>query len=427
VAGRSLAAWVALAFLGGICSVSQAQERPLAGASVACLDCDRQARKIFEALQAWRRMHGGKYPESLIELAKAGLIKPGSIHCPTALAELRNASSDHQLSQSQREGHDPPGVYEYEMSTVVDRVVRDFMGEEIPRRRIKSELLRRPFGEQVPILRCSAHAEARPPLAQPSRLVFRNLTTSGLSYWSGEFWELEWRDVPMPCRQAIVVKGFKGPPFHSGIAPEDPRQIDLRPFYNARGECPWWWGLSYFVGGEDPVPAPDLSGLLQEGPARSHSLGGESYWVDGIIQLQGKATIDGPYDKMYRFEMFPWSTPPIPIGRTIQAASVLLGCVWEANDGSETGSLVWHYADGAEKRTPFIYGENLLRFWKTSNDARRNPPPVYLSTKSRHGQSRIYSVRCENPMPSQSITSLSIESQRESPAAPFILGITVQP
>ena len=76
-------------------------------------------------------------------------------------------------------------------------------------------------------------------------------------------------------------------------------------------------GSELFCGRRGSGSGARSLGLLQEGPARSHSLGGESYWVDGIIQLQGKATIDGPYDKMYRFEMFPWSTPPIPIGRTI--------------------------------------------------------------------------------------------------------------
>jgi hypothetical protein len=425
VAGRSLVALVALVFQGSICCFIQAQGRPLDGASEACLDCDRQTRKVFEALQAWRRMHGGNYPDSLIELAKAGLIKPGSIHCPTAFAELRNASSEHQLSQSRREDHDPPGAYEYELSSVADKVVTAFMGEEIPRRRIKSELLRRPFREQVPILRCSAHGEAKPPLAQPSNVVFRNLTASGLSYWSGAYWELEWRDVPMPCRHAIVVKGFRGPPFHSGTAPEDPRQIDLQPFYNARGERPWWWGLSYFVPGQ--VLAPDLSELLQEGPARVQSLGGESYWLDGLIQLQGKTSTDGSFDKAYALEMFPWRTPPISIGRPIQAASVLLGCIWEDLDGREVGSLVWRYADGTEKRTPFIYGESLRRFWKTGSDNHRNPGPAYLSKGNRHAQVRIYGVRCENPTPSQPVTSLTVESNRESPAAPFILAISVQP
>lgn len=399
-------------------------------ASRDCIPCDRQSRKVFEALQAWRRAHEGKYPPTLAKLAESGFLKLDSVCCPRTLTEDRNASSAHALSRSAGDGFDPPGLYEYEMSAVVDKTTREYMREAIPRGEIKAELLRRPFWEQVPILRCSGHRAQGGLTVRSPGPVFRNFTASGNSYWSGGSWECEWSDVPETGRHALVVRGLPGPPFHSQIASTNPNELDLRKHYNACGERAWWWGVRYIEALDPKLPkvrAPDLSELMAMGRARSHRFGTESYWLDGVIQLQGKTVPAGPVNRAFGREVYPWRTAAIPVGRKVALASILLGCIWEDRDGSEVASLVWQYTNGVVKKSALVYGKSVRRFWRTAYDNHSAPLPVLQFTADPAVETRIYSAVCENPLPDEDVAGVVIESNPASPAAPFILAITVHP
>jgi hypothetical protein len=392
-----------------------------------CVDCDRQARKVFEALQAWRRMHGGCYPPSLEALVDDGLTDARSIRCPSTIKEYRDASNVHPLSKSQGEGRDPAGAYEYELSSVVDPATEHFMGERISRGEVKAELLRRAAWEQVPVLRCSAHQAERPRLAEPSQTIFRNFTASGASYWSGEFWEIEWPETPEPCRQALVTRGMPGPPFHHGHPPSEPGEIDLRKFYNASGERAWWWGVRLMDYGGREIDAADLSDFLRDRSARSISLAGHRFWIDGLIQLQGKPVPDQAEDEAFRRIVFPWKTSPISVGSPVRLVRLLLGCVWSDVEGREVGRLIWNYADGSRQEAELLYGKDVRRFWKRGNEGELEPAPAFVSAAEPGRETRIYVAMLENPNPEQQVVSFELESSRESPAAPFILAITIEP
>ncbi len=392
-----------------------------------CAECDRQARKVFEALQAWRRTHEGRYPASLGEMVRGQLVAPMSIFCPLELKEMPSASSAHPLAQSRGEGLDPSHAYNYELSPDLKEMLSDYMGEPISNRAIKEELLRRPFWEQVAILRCSAHSNLKPRVVDHSGNAFRNLTASGNCYWSGPFWEREWSQIALTCRQALVTQGLRGPPFAHEIGPSMNGQLDLRALYNACGERAWWWGLRFIDSLQGKTIAPDLSSLMKQGIPQSHLLKGQAFWLDGVVQLQGKIFPNAPGEEAFRVEMFPWRTAPIPVGRQIDEAKVLTGCIWPEEEGTKVADLIWKYSDGTERRTSMLYGDSVRRFWDTGNDRGRLPEPVFQSPDGENPKVRVYSVACKNPEAGRKVESLVIESNAESRAAPFVLAITVGP
>src|SRR5215831_7535283 len=125
----------------------------------SCLACDRQMRKTFEAIQAWRRLHNGAFPDRLADLETSGLLPQNSAVCPEVLREQHGASTTISGVSSSADAADPPGTYQYEMSAKVqnwqnDRLYLPANAPHYTRQDVKAVLLRRQFFEQVPILRC---------------------------------------------------------------------------------------------------------------------------------------------------------------------------------------------------------------------------------------------------------------------------------
>src|SRR5262249_13336732 len=147
---------------------------------------------------------------------------------------------------------DPPGTYQYEMSTRAakwegDRAYLPSDARYYTLQDIKSILLKRPFSEQVPILRCTSHREAAPKEFAGEDDGWRNLTVLGSVYWSKFHWEQNWLDdVPFCAREANVIFGLKGPPFYTNKAPTLPAALDLRKWSCAFGDHPWWWTYPKF-------------------------------------------------------------------------------------------------------------------------------------------------------------------------------------
>src|SRR4051812_12062100 len=98
-----------LALCGQICRAASA-DSPEA--------CDRQLRKTLEAVQAWRRLHQGHYPNRLADLKSAGLLGADDGICPDVLMERGGADPSHTAVTSRGEGGDPIGAYEYELANV---------------------------------------------------------------------------------------------------------------------------------------------------------------------------------------------------------------------------------------------------------------------------------------------------------------------
>jgi hypothetical protein len=402
----------------------------------ACLACDREMRKTFESIQAWRRLHNGQYPPRIADLKQAGLLPPNGGICPEVLRESPGASATHGGISSRTDFGDPPGIYEYEMSAKVDQYDDDKLylpsdAKPYTRQDLKSALLRRPFFEQVAILRCSSHRAVKPKEFARDDTVFRNFTTTGNIYWSGWYWEQCWLDdVPLGARDANVLFGLKGPPFHTDRTPTLPQALDLRKWSCTFGDDAWWWGAPVFQENVERQMAANLQPFFQEDHGRVSTLDGVDWWLDGLVQLDGRIKQRGEtkYDAS-ELHGFVWQKTGLTVGRVFARATWLQGTVWTANAGETVGWLVWHYADGDTQKVAIVYGQNTARFWAEPSqmEGEKNflePVWRFHQHKEAVGRERwlrIYRQEWINPRPNIEVTSLDFISNPACRAAPFLI------
>lgn len=426
-------ALLAVLLFGG--SASAAGDNP-------CLDCDREMRKTFDAIQAWRRLHHGRYPDRLVDLKQAGLLPSDRAICPDVLRERIGGNAAHREVSSRSEAGDPQGTYEYELSAKVlksggERIYLPSNAPSYTRQDVKAELLRRPFFEQIPILRCSSHRAVAPPPFAGADDVRRNATVAGSIYWSRTFWEHLWlNDVPYCARDANVLFGLKGPPFYTDRTPVLPEALDLRKWNCAFGDHAWWWTYPMFEEGVNRQTAAHLRPFFEENHGRSIKVAGTQWWIDGLVQLQGQVLPSGRnHYSAPGMEAFVWQKTGVSVNRTIRGASWLQGTVWVGRNDEPAGWLVWKYADGAEERVPVIYGKTTARFWGDAKQIEGEsgfPDPVWKhhETTEAVGKERwlrLYQQHWTNPRPDIIVTILDFVSNRESPAAPFIIAVNVTP
>jgi hypothetical protein len=410
-----------------------------AAAPSATLDCDREMRKTIEAIQAWRRTHSGQYPAWISDLKAAGLVARDSAICPDVLREAAKADPSHPLGTSRMEGGDPAGTYEYEMSKFPksqgERLWLPPGAPDYTRQDVKAELLRRSFYEQVPILRCSSHRGIAPTNDISGACPWRNCTATGDVYWSPDYWEQRWlSDVPYCCRDANVLFGLKGPPFHTDRAPTLATALDLRPWSCAFGDHPWWWTFPMFDESPNSQKAATLRPFFQEKHGRTTSVAGLVWWIDGLVQLQGRISTD-PMNQYKEpgAPAFVWERTGLAVNRRFRRASWLQGTVWATTQGETAGWLQWHYADGAVERVPLIYGRTTARFWGDAEqvDGERGfPASVWTSHQSakevgKERWLRLYQQSWDNPRPDVPVTTVDFISNRNSPAAPFLIAVNV--
>jgi hypothetical protein len=412
-----------------------------AAAENPCLACDRQMRKAFEAIQAWRRQHNGSYPGRLVDLETTGLLPNDGAMCPELLGEHSGSGGTRSENTSSGPKGDPAGMYEYEMSDRVMRrdIDRMFLPSNAPpytRQDIKSILLRRPFFEQVPILRCTSHQGAAP-ASFTGTGARRNLTVDGKIYWSGTYWEQLWlEDVPYCAREANVLFGSEGPPFHTDRAPTIASALDLRKWSCAFGDHAWWWEFPMFEQGTNRQMTAHLRPFFQEAHGRVLKLNDELWWIDGLVQLQGriKRTDENIFNAP-GMQAFVWKKTGATVGRPFRQAAWLQGTVWTAKSGETAGWLVWHYADGSSERVPIIYGRNTARFWVEPRQIETEKD--FLEPVWRHHETkeevykerwlRIYRQEWANPKPEMVVASLDFISNPECRAAPFLIAVNVVP
>lgn len=416
----------------------------LAGAKddPTCLACDREMRKTFEAIQAWRRLHNGNYPGRLVDLETSSLLPKDGYVCPALLGERSGSSALRNETTSRGPQADPPEAYEYEMSDRVLKSAADRMylppgAPEYTGQQIKSILLLRPFSNQVAILRCIRHP-GQAPKAFARQGPRRNLTVDGKVYWSGLYWEDLWlNDVPYCAREANVLFGSKGPPFYTDKAPTLASALDLRTWSCAFGDHAWWWTYPMFEEGANRQWAAHLRPFFEEKHGRALNLDGTDWWINGLVQLQGRiiaregvALYAGPGR-----EAFVWQKTGLEVGRKFQHAAWLQGTAWTASPGETAGWLFWHYADGNSEKVPIVYGRNTARFWAEPQQIEGEkdfPEPVWRhhETKEevlRERWLRLYRQDWVNPRPETVVTSLDFVSNPECPAAPFLIAVNVLP
>jgi hypothetical protein len=398
-------------------------------------------RKAFEAIQAWRRSHNGAFPDRLADLETLGLLPPNSAICPEVLREHHGASATISGVSSSADASDPPGTYQYEMSAKVQKWEDDllYLPADAPhytRQDLKSVLLRRPFFEQVAILRCSSH-RAGAPAQFAEEGSWRNLTVEGKVYWSGRRWEQVWLDdVPYCAREANVIFGSRGPPFHTDKAPTLASALDLRNWSCSFGDHAWWWTFPMFEQGANRQTAAHLRPFFQEQHGRVLKLDGEEWWIDGLVQLQGR--VKRANETVYNaagIQAFVWKKTGAGVGRSFSKASWLQGTVWTAKPGETAGWLIWHYANGGTERVPIVYGRNTVRFWgepKQLQGEKDFAEPVWRhhETKEEVGRERwlrLYRQEWVNPRPETLVATLDFVSNPECRASPFLIAVNVFP
>jgi hypothetical protein len=301
------------------------------------------------------------------------------------------------------------------------------------------KLLRRAHADQVPILRCPSHRAEAPAEfhnADDSR-CFRNLTERGDVYWSGTYWETRWlADVPWCARESAVLFGTKGPPFYIDKPPELSTALDLRPWSCAFGDHAWWWPVQLFDELQNSQLPPNLKPFFQENHARVLRVGGEDYWLNGLAQLQGKISRnDQDRYRQCDQESFLWERTGLTVARKFRKASWLQATVWTAPLNDIVGLLIWHYADGSLERAPIVYGKATARFWgdlQQINAELGFTEPVWKHHEAeqqliKERWLRLYQQTWDNPHPDLIVSSLDFVSNRNSPAAPFIVAIDVFP
>jgi hypothetical protein len=407
-----------------------------------CLACDREMRKTIEAIQAWRRIHGGRYPDRLVDLKSSGLLPQNGAICPEVRREWIGGDAGHTENSSRGTDCDPPNFYEYELSdcvrrSAIDRVNLPPEAPKYTRRDIKLVLLRRPFFEQVPILRCSSHRAAAPPAYAGDGGVRRNITITGTNYWSPMYWETLWLDeVPYCARDANVLFGLRGPPFHSERAPTPSTALDLRSWSCAFGDHAWWWDVPIFVWNSNRQVAADLRLFFDGATARVLNLDGADWWLDGLVQLQGQVCPPGSNAAgAFGMEAFAWQKTGLKVGRKFRSAAWLQGTVWPARKGDVAGRLVWHYADGRTEQAEMIYGRNTARFWAEPRQVETEKDfvgPVWSVYETEEGLRRekwlrVYRQEWVNPRPEALVVSLDFVAERSCPAAPFLIAVNLNP
>jgi hypothetical protein len=405
------------------------------------LNCDRELRKVHEALQGWRRANDGVYPEKLADLVTAGLLPRHGAYCPNVRHELSGGDARHELITSRKQGGDVAGVYEYELFPAPPAgYLWTWLPTNTPaytRRDLKLMLLRRPFAEQVPILRCSSHPTAAPNNPLISLKAWRNLTSSGQTYWSGEYWEPNWvDDVPLAARGANLIFGLKGPPFFRDVPPTSRPALDLRQWANGFGDHPWWWDLPLFDEPPNRHWTPHLRAFFLEQHGQTKKVDQRNWWINGLVQLQGK-TGGASAEQFQKFSMpgLPWERTGLRVNRKFRKAEWLQGTVWVGSPGEAAGWLVWHYESGAMERVPIVYGRSTARFWSDQNQLDREsdfPEPEWqhfepAAEVGRDRWLRLYVQTWENPLPNEKVAMLDFVSNRESPASPFIVAINTYP
>jgi len=243
-------------------------------------------------------------------------------------------------------------------------------------------------------------------------------------------------DVPYCEREANVLFGLKGPPFYTNKAPALASALDLRNWSCSFGDHAWWWTYPMFDEAGNRQWAAHLRPFFQEDHGRILKLNGEDWWLNGLVQLQGRISND-PKARYTApgMEAFVWKKTGASVGRVFRQANWLQGTVWTARVGEMTGFLVWHYSDGQTESVPIIYGRDTARFWGDQAQIDREkdfPNPVwrYHEDKATVGKDRwlrIYRQEWANPRPDIAVTSLDFVSNPECRAAPFLIAVNVLP
>jgi hypothetical protein len=376
--------------------------------------CARKMRKLFEAIQAYRRLHGGTYPENTVALAKLGLVPEEALVCPSLQESRPLTAGATGTWRSTGERADPERAYQYELAPKAVDANNLPSGRKSTWREIKTALIGRPGWEQVPILRCERHSP------DGGRL---NLSFSGRVYASGGNWEELFVDtVPMTYRSPYMVLTRNAPPFvpDRERRAERPGTICLAAVCNSLPGDPWWWGTLDGPEHEKPATLQPLLDECRDGVL--HTTEGD-FDIRYLVQVQGASVPPEHFREGYVSRCFP-KTIRIPIGRRLDGVTVLSGTVWRGRLGEAVGKLIWHRADGTSDETALVYGKQTGRFQGSDGSSGAKP----LWQRDHEGQTlQLFATEWRNERPESPLVTVEFCANPQSPAAPFVAALSVHP
>jgi hypothetical protein len=376
--------------------------------------CIRKMRHLFEAIQAYRRVHNGEYPEKFSALVDTGIISGELALCPCVLESRQSSSRPGGTWSSIGEGFDSNLAYQYEMSAkpIPDILLAE--GATATWREMKTALLRRPFWEDIPLIRCERHSDT------DERL---NVSFAGHGYGSPTNWEHLFVDkVPYTYRAPYLAFRRNVPPFapagDSGV-PTPNSNVSLAVACNSFPADPWWWGSRVFLNGK---PALTLQPLLDECSAGILRHGDDLFDVRYLVQTQGVTVPREKAGRGFISTCFP-KRVMFPVNRIIREAVILSATVWEDQPGRAAGAILWHYADGTRAEFPLITGENIGCF--RGSPTLSTGVSAFWSSAGPTAAVCLFGPKWTNPHPQKAIVKAELVADAQSPAAPFIIAISV--
>jgi hypothetical protein len=351
--------------------------------------CRRNLHLIYEAIQAYRRVHKD-VPNELAELQPRFLSEARFLTCPTA-RRLGLTSADitqwgvGRITYGYEFSSQPvPGV----ISGGSQRSMREW-------KRLQMGLV----GSEVPLVRCHTHERA-----------ILNLSFGGRIYESATLdWEQNFKDVvdPKDLTRArrlaahVVVKKIVVPTRNPQTPPT---MIDLSNHYNMSLDEVW-------PGLEPLQPLADL-------PTGMVELNGEGFDLRGAIQLG--AVRPGLIE-------YPAAVTNIVIGLQGSNVQLLLATVHATASETPVADCVFHLSDGRQQRFQVVYGTHLAA---CLSDGERFTPPtdsrVAWTALAGEGRkvARLFQCRWSNPFPDQVIESMEFVA-RKGNAGPLLVALSI--
>jgi hypothetical protein len=173
----------------------------------------------------------------------------------------------------------------------------------------------------------------------------------------------------------------------------------------------------------DPSRTNSLNTLRQL-PLGTNEFAGVRFWVNGLIQLASKDSVN-------------WSNPHpakvegIRVERCCRQIHLLHGTGFWSPDGIRIAALVLHYENGRQQKIPIVYGPQVRDWWQGREDPAPAPGSavawtgVNQASSASNSRLRLYRSTYANPLPRLKIETIDYVSTL-SQSAPFLCGLSVE-
>ena len=378
------------------------------------LVCRQQLRVIHEAITYYVEANDTLPPE-LGDLA-GDYIQPGMLICPAAKSSGETGVDNQGLIVSSKVDGRVWG-YKYEFSTGVDRKFQDSAGRLFNWLQFKRKQFASNARDWVPLVRCDKHGDALSDLKHDHL----NLSITGKVYSSPIYWEYMYPEIiPSPYLSPDLIE-FSEKPLSDYMVPRSLlatiEMIDLRPYCNAMLEHPWIFGNW----------GQEMDGFSEKYPDGFVRTGDIAFDVPGLIQLRGSMVDD--HHKGYTYNAYPEAEMNILIDARFSVIHVLGGVLFStepgevaavmdlvSDDGEVVGAINWEY--GKDVASIFSKERNTSNFqviWREEVQ--------HLEKKM---DSKLFHMQFANPAPDVHISKIHFRAG-DSPASPFIAGLTWEP